>query len=58
MANNKEFNSKFLLRCKKCGREFYPWNALMVINEKTDWKEYLYCPSCNVFEPKENFKID
>jgi uncharacterized C2H2 Zn-finger protein len=52
------FDKKFLLRCKKCGHEFYPWKALMVTSEKTNWKEFLYCPKCNNFEKKESFKID
>ena len=52
------FDKKFLLRCKKCGHEFYPWKTLMVTSEKTNWKEFLYCPKCNNFEKKESFKID
>ena len=52
-----EFDKKFLLRCKKCGHEFYPWKALMVITPETKWKEFLYCPNCHNFDDKENFRI-
>ena len=51
------FDKKFLLRCKKCGHEFYPWKALMVTSDRTKWKEFLFCPNCHNFEDKDNFKI-
>lgn len=51
------FDKKFLLRCKDCGCEFYPWKTLMVSSEKTNWKGYLYCPNCHKFDDKDNFKI-
>lgn len=52
------FEKRFLLRCKKCGCEFYPWKTLMVTSDKTNWKEFLYCPSCHEFDDKDNFRID
>ena len=30
----------------------------MVTSDKTNWKEFLYCPQCHSFEDKENFKRD
>ncbi len=30
----------------------------MVTNEKTNWKEWLYCPECHNFDDKDNFRID
>ena len=57
MVENEAFKKKFLVRCKKCGHEFYPWKALMVISDKTNWKEFLYCPNCHHFDDKENFDI-
>lgn len=52
------FDKKFLLRCKKCGCEFYPWKTLMVTSPQTNWKEFLYCPECHKFDDKDNFRID
>jgi DNA-directed RNA polymerase subunit RPC12/RpoP len=57
MVENDKFNEKYLLRCKKCGQKFYPWKALMVTSEKTNWIEYLYCPNCSNFDKKDNFRI-
>jgi hypothetical protein len=53
-----KFDERFLLRCKDCGCEFYPWNTLMVTSEKTNWKEFLYCPNCSKFDDKTSFKIN
>ena len=53
-----EFDKKFLLRCKKCGHEFYSWKTLMVTSDKTNWREFLYCPNCHHFDDKDNFKIN
>ena len=58
MEETEAFKRKYLIRCRKCGHEFYPWKALMVTSEKTNWKEFLYCPNCNHFDDKDNFKID
>ena len=58
MVENEAFQKKYLKRCKKCGHEFYPWKALMVTSEKTNWKEYLYCPQCHNFDDKDNFNIE
>ena len=58
MEETEAFKRKYLIRCRKCGHEFYPWKALMVTSDKTNWKEFLYCPNCNHFDDKENFKID
>lgn len=57
MIESKAFIKKYLICCPKCGHAFYPWNALMVTSPKTKWKEYLYCPSCQYFADKEEFKI-
>jgi DNA-directed RNA polymerase subunit RPC12/RpoP len=56
IKESEAFKKKYLVRCEKCGHEFYPWNALMVISEKTNWKEYLFCPNCHNFDDKNNFK--
>lgn len=53
-----KFDERFLLRCKDCGCEFYPWKTLMVTSEKTNWKEFLYCPNCSKFDDKTSFKIN
>lgn len=58
MVENEKFIHKYLLKCKKCGNEFYPWKALMVTSEKTNWKEFLCCPQCHNFDDKNNFKIN
>ena len=58
MEETEAFKRKYLIRCRKCGHEFYPWKALMVTSEKTNWKGFLYCPNCNHFDDKDNFKID
>lgn len=57
MVENETFIKRYLIRCPKCGHEFYPWNALMVTSDKTDWKEFLYCPNCQHFGNKDDFKI-
>ena len=53
-----KLEDKYLLRCKNCGHEFFPWKALMVTSDRTNWKPYLFCPNCHKFEDKENFKIN
>ena len=58
MEKNLSYINKFKVKCPKCGHEFYPWKALMVTSEKTNWKEFLYCPNCNNFDDKDNFKIN
>lgn len=50
------FDDRFLLKCKKCGYEFYPWKAFMITSDNTNWKPFLYCPQCHSFDDKENFK--
>lgn len=58
LEETEAFKKKYLLRCKKCGHEFYSWNAFMITSEQTNWKPYLYCPNCSCFDNKDNFKTD
>jgi hypothetical protein len=53
------YNKKWLLRCKKCGHEFYPWQGFMITKTVgKERKEFLFCPECNNFKESNEFKID
>lgn len=59
MIETEAFKKKYLLKCPDCGNEFYPWKALMVTSEKTNWKGFLYCPNCQHFDDKDSYlKVD
>ena len=49
---------KYIQKCPRCSKEFYPWETLMVTLPQNDMRPFLYCPNCKHYDDMEAFKKD